>query len=126
MAADRGGRGGASRELGAWGEQAAAEFLAARGLEVCARNWRDGRRGEIDIVARQGATLVFVEVKTRRGRAFGTALESVDERKLRRLRRLAGRWLAQHRPGCPARIDVVGVTVDARRCARLEWLVGVG
>lgn len=115
-----------SRGLGAWGEQAAAEFLARRGLAICARNWRDGRRGEIDIVAREGSTLVFVEVKTRRGRARGSALESVDARKLRRLRRLAGRWLARNRPGCPARIDVVGVTLDGRQCARVEWLAGVG
>ena len=125
--------------LGRAGEDLAAAHLVAGGLDVIERNWRDGRRGEIDIVAwdPRSRTVVVCEVKTRIGTRFGTALEAVGADKLRQLRRLARAWLAAHDTHDRVRFDVVAVTVpwvpgeeaepDAGRWAdaRLEWVQGV-
>jgi putative endonuclease len=68
----------------------------------------------LDIVARDGGVLVFVEVKTRAGRRFGTAAEAVTSAKQRRIARLAHEYLVrQHVSDCPCRFDVVSVQVDA-------------
>lgn len=95
--------------LGRAGEEQAARFLQARGLTLVARNWRC-RFGEIDLVALDGSQVVFVEVKTRTGTAFGTPAEAVDGRKQARLARLASAFLQErgwwHRP---VRFDVVAV-----------------
>jgi putative endonuclease len=69
----------AARLRGAQAEETAARFLAARGLVVIARNYRT-RQGEVDLVARDGDTLVFVEVRARSWNAFGGAAGSVDFR----------------------------------------------
>lgn len=94
---------------GRFGEQLAVDHLQAQGLVVLDRNWRCDI-GELDIVARDGDTLVVCEVKTRSGTDYGSPLEAVTEAKAARLRRLAGRWLHDHgvRPA-GVRIDVVGV-----------------
>lgn len=96
--------------LGRYGEQLAVEHLEGVGLEVLARNWRC-REGEIDVVARDGTTVVFVEVKTRSGTGYGDPAEAVTLRKARRLRVLAGRWLADSRPSGAhdLRFDVVSI-----------------
>ena len=103
--------------LGRYGEQLAVEHLQGAGLQVLARNWRC-REGELDVVARDGTTVVFVEVKTRSGTGFGEPAEAVTLRKARRLRLLACRWLEQHRPpgAGDLRFDVVAVT-RRRGCA---------
>ena len=72
------------------------------GLQVVERNWRC-RSGEIDVVARDGSTLVICEVKTRAGLNFGSPIEAVTTVKLARLRRLALRWLEDNRPSPPRR-----------------------
>jgi putative endonuclease len=97
------------RALGVAGEDLAAGWYTGRGGEVLARNWRC-REGELDLVVREGRTIVFVEVKARSSAAFGSPLEAVTAPKRRRIRVLAARWLeeAQVRPG-PLRFDVVGV-----------------
>jgi putative endonuclease len=115
-------------ELGAFGEQLAAEHLAAAGLRILARNWRC-RYGELDIVAADEAsrTAVFVEVKTRSGDGFGGVAEAVTADKVRRLRRLASLWLAgQDARWSGVRIDVVGVRVGRSRTPELTHVVGVG
>lgn len=111
--------------LGRYGEDVAARFLIAAGLVVLERNWRCPD-GELDIIAREGDVLVACEVKTRRGEGFGSPLEAVTARKAARLRRLVGRWLAEH-PVRPAevRIDVVGVLRPPRGAARVEHVRGV-
>ncbi|WP_418277309.1 YraN family protein [Isoptericola jiangsuensis] len=111
--------------VGRYGERLAERYLAAQGLEVLDRNWR-GDTGEVDLVARQGRTLVVVEVKTRRGTGYGHPAEAVTPAKLRRLRRLAGQWLHEH-PGSWAevRIDVVAVVLPRSGAAQVEHLVGV-
>jgi putative endonuclease len=105
------GRGRRSEELGRWGEDLAAEQLAAGGLRVLARNWRCAQ-GELDLVGLEAdGTVVFVEVKTRAGTAFGTPVEAVGWGKSSRIRRLACAWLADHRPAGTTglRFDVVGI-----------------
>jgi putative endonuclease len=81
--------------LGRAGEARAARFLEAQGYVLLARNWRV-REGELDIVAQEGDTLAFVEVKTRRSNAYGLGEESIDARKQQRLALLAERFLAAH------------------------------
>ena len=106
----------ARRALGASGEDQAARWYEANGYQVVARNWRC-RYGELDIIAADNAsrTAVFVEVKTRTGDGFGGVAEAVPPQKVRRLRRLAARWLAAHpdRRGVPVRFDVVSVRREA-------------
>lgn len=108
--------------LGRYGEDVAARHLQAAGLTVVERNWRC-RDGEIDIVARQGEILVFCEVKTRSGPAFGMPAEAVTPVKAARIRRLAGRYLAERRPGYgELRFDVVSVLRQPRGAAVVEHL----
>lgn len=99
--------------LGAIGEQMAVRHLERAGMVVLERNWRCAQgdvRGEIDIVARDGAVLVFCEVKARRGTRSGSPLEAVTPRKVARLRRLAGAWLAASAIHVrEVRLDAVGV-----------------
>jgi putative endonuclease len=99
----------ARQELARAGEEAAAAFLQARGIQILERNYRC-RAGEIDLVGRQGDTLIFVEVKTRRGLAFGLPAEAVHPRKQRKLRQVALCYLTHRRLGePPCRFDVVSV-----------------
>ncbi len=94
------------------------------------RNWR-GTGGELDLLVRDGDVLVAVEVKTRRGTAYGHPAEAVTPAKLGRIRRLTGEWLAVHgaRPGGPrfaeVRVDVVAVVLPRAGAAQVEHLVGV-
>ncbi len=101
------------RALGAFGETVAAGFLKKKGFKILARNWRCDR-GEVDLVARQGKTLVFVEVKTRRIPSPHPPESAVDVPKQLRLRRTGLAYLHRHRfrhwEGI--RFDVVGVRVS--------------
>lgn len=115
-------------ELGALGEQLAAEHLAGLGLQILARNWRC-RYGELDMIAVDPAdgAVVFVEVKTRTGDGFGGLAYAVTEQKVRRLRRLAAAWLSgQDQRFAGVRIDVIGVRVGRRRTPEISHLRGVG
>jgi putative endonuclease len=115
-------------ELGALGEQLAADHLTGLGLQILTRNWRC-RYGELDVIAADPATrtLVFVEVKTRSGDGFGGLAQAVTEQKVRRLRRLAGWWLAsQDGRWAAIRIDVIGVRIGRRRTPEIIHLHGVG
>ncbi len=97
------------QRLGRWGEDRAAAWYTRHGWEILDRNWRCAD-GEIDLVLERDGTLVFCEVKTRSGTAYGTAAEAVDRRKQQRLRRLAVQWLRQHHESVPElRFDVACV-----------------
>jgi putative endonuclease len=99
----------ARKRLGDRGEAEAAAWLSAQGYEVLDRNVRT-RFGEIDLVARRGGVVVFVEVKSRTGVGFGHPGEAVAALKQRRLGRLASAYLRQHRiDDCEARFDVIAV-----------------
>src|SRR5262245_20604283 len=102
-----------TRPVGQRGEELAARFLERRGFAILARNLRS-RLGEIDLIARDGRTLVFVEVKARRGSGGDPPQAAVDGRKQARLARVAVDYLARERAGGEAcRFDVVAVTFDA-------------
>lgn len=94
-------------ELGAEGERRAAAHLVRRGYRIVARNVRAGGV-EMDLIARRGPLVVFVEVKTRRTRGFGLPEEAVDSRKRARLIRGAAAWLHENRRGIRrTRFDVI-------------------
>jgi putative endonuclease len=102
------GPGPSTAALGQRAEDAAAAHLAALGMQLLQRNLR-APGAEIDIVARDGETIVFVEVKARSSAAFGSALAAVDARKRRRIRALAADYLQVVAPLARARFDVVTV-----------------
>jgi putative endonuclease len=114
--------------LGAVGEGLAAEHLARLGYEIVERNHRT-RWGELDIIAFDGRTLVFCEVKARRaGGSAGGPFDAVGPAKRSQVRRMAGAWLAQRRDrpfATEIRFDAIGVTLDARgQLLALEHLEG--
>lgn len=110
--------------VGQYGEDLAARYLTSNGFSVLERNWRC-ELGEIDIVAREGDTLVICEVKTRRGLNYGTPLEAITYKKLTTLRRLAGRWLQTHQVRAAAiRIDVVAIVFDNNTPPTVDHLRG--
>jgi putative endonuclease len=97
-----------TRARGAVGEEAAEAYLVAQGYRVVERNVAS-KLGEIDLVALDGETLVFVEVKARASAEFGAAIEAVGPRKRRRLARAAAMFLAKNRSQRPCRFDVLGL-----------------
>ncbi|HEY6760237.1 MAG TPA: YraN family protein [Baekduia sp.] len=109
--------------LGRLGEQLAAEHLERRGFSIVARNHRT-RYGEIDVIATDGSVLIFVEVKTRRGR--GEPWDALHEAKRAQVRRMARAYLteASDRPRVRlVRFDAIGIVIDTRgRLTRLEHL----
>ncbi len=100
------------QHLGNFGERVAKAHLEAKGYRILATNFRV-REGEVDIVAQQGDVVVFVEVKTRRGEAMGSAVEAIGARKAQRLLRVAEAFDQQH-PELPPdrRIDLVAIDLD--------------
>jgi putative endonuclease len=102
----------ARQRLGSVGEDLACRELERRGYAIVARRYRR-RGGEIDIIARDGATLVFVEVKTREDCEYGEAVEGVTALKQRRMTRLALSYLAEHRlTERPCRFDIVSIHLN--------------
>lgn len=93
-------------EFGRNAEERACDLLRAMGYRIVARNWRS-RRGEIDVVARDGDVLVFIEVKARMGRGYGGPEGAVDRFKQRRIVEAAKAFLAATDSELPARFDVV-------------------
>ncbi|MFF9911378.1 YraN family protein [Streptomyces sp. NPDC013457] len=114
--------------LGRYGEQLAVRRLTEAGMSILARNWRCGRTGEIDIVARDGDTVVVCEVKTRRDGAFEHPMAAVTPAKADRLKRLAACWLDRHGgppPDGGVRIDLVGVVLPRRGAPVVTHAQGV-
>ena len=103
---------------GAAAETLAAAFLQRQGLEITARNYRC-RFGEIDLIARDGKTLVFVEVRQRKAENFGGAAASITHDKRTRLLRTARHYLAQDRGEHPCRFDAVLLSGEP---PRVEWI----
>jgi putative endonuclease len=120
----------ARRRTGEIAEDLVTRRLAAAGWEILERNART-RYGELDIVARDGATLVFIEVKgARAGTAFGPEkpILSINRRKQLRVRRLATAWMSEHRdqpPYAEIRFDAAGVTLDRHdRAVEVDYVKG--
>ncbi len=108
----------AKNTLGNWGEQRAAEYLEAHGFKILKRNFRLGKVGEIDLVADDRGTLVFVEVKTQSSDTMGEAMSWVTPKKQRQIGRVAQAYLTFNKiENRDCRFDVIAV---ARRGNEIE------
>ncbi len=109
------------QSAGQTGEERAAAFLAENGFSLIDRNVRCGRIGEIDIVASKGSLVIFVEVKTRTGGAYGGAMYSVSGNKMKTMRKAAQWFINGNRPALPAepvfRFDLIAIDKN-----ELEWI----
>jgi len=116
----------ARQALGAYGEDVAARHLVEQGLVLLERNWRCDE-GEIDLVLRDGVTLVVCEVKTRTSLQAGTPHEAITDAKLARLKRLGERWAVERgvRPD-GTRVDLVAVLRPRRGPAIIDHVRGLG
>ncbi|HUQ29201.1 MAG TPA: YraN family protein [Usitatibacter sp.] len=111
-----------SQVVGADAEEIAARFLASHGLAIVERNFRT-RFGEIDLIARDGASLVFVEVRMRTHAGYGGAAESVDSSKRGRIVAASRAYLASLRPEPPCRFDVVTLDGESAKWIRAAFEV---
>ena len=115
----------ALQRIGADGETLVASYLEAQGIAIVARNWRI-KEGEIDLVARDGGMLLFVEVKSRTSSRYGHPLESITPIKALRLQRLALAWIATHDQwGADYRIDCAAVHFRSGLKPEVEYRAGV-
>lgn len=117
----------ANRARGAYGEALVARWYEAQGYRVIDRNWRDGPRGELDLVVeRTDGLVVFCEVKARASAAYGHPFDAITPAKLARVRRLAAAWLAAH--PCEDPGVARGIRIDAAAVlgAKVEVLENVG
>lgn len=96
--------------LGGKGEVLAAEFLKKRGYTIVAYNYKT-RVGEIDIIAKDGETIVFVEVKTRSDTLFAAPYESINALKIQKIKNAASLFLQKQKREFPARFDVISITL---------------
>lgn len=113
------------KQTGRRGEELAALYLQQKGYAIIERNWRCPV-GELDVIAQDGSTLVFVEVRTRQGSRFGRAEESITPAKQTRLIELAQTFLQEKAVTLPWRIDVVAIQLEAGQpqVTHLENAVG--
>jgi putative endonuclease len=114
------------KNLGQLGEKLAAEFLQKHGLKILERNFKC-HGGEIDLIAEeQSGMLVFVEVRTRAGKSFGTASESITPWKTKKLITAAWMWLNKHnRAESPWRLDVVTLDRTGTNQFQLQYFPGM-
>jgi len=98
----------AHNELGKWGEDLAAAYLQEKGYVILERDWKSGHH-DLDIVAKEGNTLVVVEVKTRRNRIFGDPEEAIDYKKRRSLLSAINHYVKTHYACRSVRFDVISV-----------------
>lgn len=104
------------------GELAAYFYLRRQGFTVVARGWKSGQvRGDLDLIAWEGETLCFIEVKTRTTRAFATAEAAVDDEKRTILRRLARHYMRQlPKQDVPVRFDILSIYLEPDKANELE------
>jgi putative endonuclease len=107
----------ARKRLGDAAEATAVRYLESLGYRIVKRNLR-GPGGEIDIVAQEGATMVFIEVKARTSATYGSALAAVDARKRKRIRAIAEDYLQFFAPTMKARFDVLALDRGTARLYR--------
>jgi putative endonuclease len=103
------------------GERLAALFLQSHGYRILARRYRT-RVGELDLVATIGSTLVFIEVKTRKGETFGLPTEAVGRVKQRRMAKVASHYMTRRKLSAVCRFDVVTVTWHGTDSPRIEHI----
>jgi putative endonuclease len=111
-----------NRSVGERGESIAEAYLRGQGFVILEKNYR-GRTGEIDIVAREGDTIVFVEVKARRNLAYGPPQLAVTPFKQRQISRTALTWLAHRKKAnAIARFDVIAILVPDHEVPQIEHI----
>ena len=98
----------AHNEFGKWGEDLAADYLRDKGYAIIDRDWKSGHH-DLDIVAKEGDTLVIVEVKTRRNRLFGNPEEAIDYRKLQSLQQAINHYIKYRHIDSEIRFDIITV-----------------
>lgn len=98
----------AHNELGKWGEDLAADYLQRKGYTIIERDWKSGRR-DLDIVAKNGNVIVFVEVKTRHNSLYGQPEEAVDYRKLQSLQQAINHYIKFRHIRQEVRFDIISV-----------------
>jgi putative endonuclease len=108
-----------NRNLGKWGEQAAADYLLEKGYSIVARNWKS-LYGEVDLITRKGDLLVFVEVKTRSGRNYGWPEEAITPLKQEHLVNSAETYLDETKLDAHQewQIDVIAILVEDMTAGR--------
>jgi putative endonuclease len=111
--------------FGAWGEAQAAAFLEKKGLKILARNYRTNK-GELDLIARDGEDLVFIEVKTRKNLDFGYPEEAVTANKIGHLIEAAEAYLFEHIEEQSWRLDVIAIQgIQGQENPDIEWFQDV-
>lgn len=116
------------KQVGAWGEAKAAQFLQDKGYKILAKHWTH-RIGELDIVAAKSGRIIFVEVRTKTSLRYGTPEESIGWHKQEHLRRMANLYMLKNKLNdVPYQVDTVAVLYDSMRkeitIRHLENVVG--
>lgn len=101
-----------TRAQGRVGEEEAVAWLRRQGYDIVERNFST-KAGEIDVIAREGDTLCFIEIKARSSRTYGPAIEAISRKKQRRLARAAAFYLLGHPTNSPCRFDVLGMDLGS-------------
>ena len=114
----------AHNELGKWGEDLAAEYLQEKGYLILERDWKSGHR-DLDIVAQDGDTIVFVEVKTRRNRLFGEPEEAIDYQKRKSLQMTINHYVSCRHINSDIRVDVITVVGIIGDTPEIDHIKGV-
>ncbi len=114
----------AHNELGRWGEDLAAAFLEEKGYTIIERNWKSGHH-DLDIVAKDGSTLVIVEVKTRRNRLYGNPEEAIDYRKRRSLLSAINHYTKSHRIYSNVRFDIISIVGNIGEKSEIDHIIDV-
>ena len=112
------------QKLGRWGEEQAGRHLETFGCQVVTTNWRC-TAGEVDLVVMDGTWLAFVEVRTRRGRTYGTPEESITAAKLARMAAVAESYVYEQEWDGDWRLDVVAIEVRSGQAPAIEWYKNV-
>ena len=111
-------------DLGKWGEEIAASFLEEKGYQIIERDWKSGHH-DLDIIAKEGNTLVIVEVKTRRNRLFGNPEEAVDYKKRQSLLSAINHYVKSHRLGSSVRFDIISIVGTIGSKPEIDHIIDV-
>ena len=114
----------AHNEFGKWGEDLAADYLRDKGYAIIDRDWKSGHH-DLDIVAKEGDTLVIVEVKTRRNRLFGNPEEAIDYRKLQSLQQAINHYIKYRHIDSEIRFDIITVVGTIGSEPEIDHLIDV-
>ena len=112
-----------NQALGRAGERCAEQFLIKKGYEILARNYRTPY-GELDLIAKEANTIVFIEVKTRTSEAYGTGFEAIDAKKQQRILQAAQHYLFTNGlSGAPVRVDAIQILLNRKTITHLKGAI---